>query len=205
MNRFYTYYHKLSSPPIQRKKRSRKKFGLRRVFQLLQYFKCLVGRIYQRSLMEIGKLSSLPIILLRIIRGNNYDFTLRPEIILNLSNAHSNGKKKGREKKKKRRSIETQLFRLEKSYLGKTFIPPPNGDISSIIIKKKEKGRRERSCHLSRLSFNFQLLETKNDEWPGNRSNRTTSGALVSSTDSIGMFREERSSTTRSGLTQFLR
>lgn len=144
MNRFYTYYHKLSSPPIQRKKRSRKKFGLRRVFQLLQYFKCLVGRIYQRSLMEIGKLSSLPIILLRIIRGNNYDFTLRPEIILNLSNAHSNGKKKGREKKKKRRSIETQLFRLEKSYLGKTFIPPPNGDISSIIIKKKRERKEER-------------------------------------------------------------
>lgn len=144
MNRFYTYYHKLSSPPIQRKKRSRKKFGLRRVFQLLQYFKCLVGRIYQRSLMEIGKLSSLPIILLRIIRGNNYDFTLRPEIILNLSNAHSNGKKKGREKKKKRRSIETQLFRLEKSYLGKTFIPPPNGDISSIIIKKKKRKEEER-------------------------------------------------------------
>ena len=162
MNRFYTYYHKLSSPPIQRKKRSRKKFGLRRVFQLLQYFKCLVGRIYQRSLMEIGKLSSLPIILLRIIRGNNYDFTLRPEIILNLSNAHSNGKKKGREKKKKRRSIETQLFRLEKSYLGKTFIPPPNGDISSIIIKKEEKGKKREK--LPSFSIVVQLPTPRNEK-----------------------------------------
>lgn len=206
MNRFYTYYHKLSSPPIQRKKRSRKKFGLRRVFQLLQYFKCLVGRIYQRSLMEIGKLSSLPIILLRIIRGNNYDFTLRPEIILNLSNAHSNGKKKGKEKKKKRRSIGDATFSSREILPWKDFhSPAKRGHFLDNNKKKKEKERRERSCHLSRLSFNFQLLETKNDEWPGNRSNRTTSGALVSSTDSIGMFREERSSTTRSGLTQFLR
>lgn len=144
MNRFYTYYHKLSSPPIQRKKRSRKKFGLRRVFQLLQYFKCLVGRIYQRSLMEIGKLSSLPIILLRIIRGNNYDFTLRPEIILNLSNAHSNGKKKGREKKKKRRSIGDATFSSREILPWKDFHSPAKRGHFLDNNKKKKRKEEER-------------------------------------------------------------
>lgn len=122
------------------------------------------------SLMEIGKLSSLPIIPLQAIQGNNYDFTLQPEIILNRSNAHSNGEEKKNEDQSK---VEThsQLFRREILPWELSF-PAKRGHF--LDNNKKKNWKRERSCHLSRLSFNFQLLETKNDESPGNRSNRTT-------------------------------
>lgn len=149
------------------------------------------------SLMEIGKLSSLPIILLRAIQGNNYDFTLQPEIILNRSNTHSN-RGEGREQKN-RRSIEdvethSQLFRRE-ILLWELPFPAKWG---YFLDNKKKKKRRER---LPSLSTVIQLPTSSKRKTTNPRVTVATNYmALVSSTDSIGMFREERSSATRFGL-----
>lgn len=111
--------------------------------------------------MEIGKLSSLPIIPLQAIQGNNYDFTLQPEIILNRSNAHSNGEEKKNEDQSK---VEThsQLFRREILPWELSF-PAKRGHFLDNNKKKKNEKEREVAISLDcRSTSNSSKRKTTN-------------------------------------------